>query len=277
MTKARTTVGADDVDTIFGRFGNDVIRADDVDTIAFGFGGNDRIFGGDGFDSLFGGKGDDKLFGGRGNDNLYGGRGNDVLHGDSGRNTEKGTDFGSDNLVGGKGNDRLYVGDGNDTLTGGAGKDSFHFKWQDPMIALAAGTGRAFATITDFDPDMDRLVFDVPGIGKDANGANFVNGSGSATGGVAESFFKGAAADSDGEAVMILEDQGFATGVDAVAAAQNEELGDFVMYFNTTVNVASLLFVDAPDTAHSIARFSNITTLEELQATNFTANDFMFA
>ena len=64
---------------------------------------------------------------------------------------------------------------------------------------------------------------------------------------------------------MVLTDTGFATGADAVTAAQNEAMGDFVLYFNTTVNVASLLFVDALDMAHSIARFANIDSLEDLQ------------
>ena len=65
---------------------------------------------------------------------------------------------------------------------------------------------------------------------------------------------------------MVLTDQGFATGTDAVVAAKGEAKGDFVMYFNISVGVASLLFVDAPNTAHSIARFSNIDSLADLQA-----------
>ena len=52
----------------------------------------------------------------------------------------------------------------------------FVFKWQDPMVALAVGTGRSFTTLTDFEPDDDRLVFDVAGLGKDADGANFIDG-----------------------------------------------------------------------------------------------------
>ncbi|MBA3326018.1 MAG: hypothetical protein H0T41_12385 [Rhodobacteraceae bacterium] len=76
---------------------------------------------------------------------------------------------------------------------------------------------------------------------------------------------------------MILDETGFATGADAVLAAQNEAMGDFVMYFSTTANVASLLFVDALDTAHSIARFANIDSIEDLQDADFTAGDFLFA
>ena len=151
------------------------------------------------------------------------------------------------------------------------------FKWQDPMIALAVGTGRSFTNLTDFDPNQDRFVFDVAGLGSDSNGANFVDGGNGTVSGQAASFFKGAAAASNGESVMVLTDQAFATGADAVIAAQNEAMGDFVIYFNTTVNVGSLLFVDALDMAHSIARFANIDSLADLQAANFDAGDFLFA
>jgi Ca2+-binding RTX toxin-like protein len=254
-------------ETIFGRGGNDLI---------FGRGGADRLFGERGFDTMFGDAGDDMLRGGTQGDILDGGTGDDVLHGDDGRGTVKGTDFASDVLAGGDGDDRLCQSEGNDTLTGGDGRDSFYFKWQDPMIALAAGTGRAFANITDFDPRADRLLFDAAGIGADAAGANFLDGGDGTVGGRAASFFTGAAADSNGQAVMVLTDTGFVTGLDAVAAAQGEALGDFVLYFNTTVNVASLLFVDGTDTAHSIARFANIDSLDELADAGFRAGDFIF-
>ena len=47
-----------------------------------------------------------------------------------------------------------------------------------------------------------------------------------------------------------------------------EATGDFIIYFNTTVGVG---------TAHSIARFANIDSLDDLQNANFTAGDFLFA
>ena len=75
---------------------------------------------------------------------------------------------------------------------------------------------------------------------------------------------------------MVLTDQGFATGADAVEAAQGEARGDFVMYFNSSVGVASLLYVDAPDAAHSIARFSNLDSLADLKAAPLDAGDFLF-
>lgn len=256
-------IGTADSDTIGGRGGDDV---------QFGEDGNDWLFGEDGFDILYGAAGGDALFGGRQNDFLSGGDGNDRLHGDSGRRTAKG----SDRLNGGNGDDRLFQGDGNDALTGGEGYDGFYFKWQDPMVALAAGTGRAFASLTDFRPEEDSLYFDVAGLGSDAAGANFIDGGNGTRGGIASSFFKGAVAASNGESVMILTDQAFATGADAVTAAQNEAMGDFIVYFNTTVNAASLLFVDGANAAHSITRFTNIDSLADLQATNFTASDFIF-
>lgn len=261
--------GTSDRDVIIGGRGDDTLR---------GGAGDDFLRGDQGFDNLNGGSGNDRLFGGAQNDNLQGGGGNDYLSGDNGRSTAKGTDLGSDRLDGGDGNDVLAQGDGNDTLTGGDGMDTFAFRFNDPMVALAAGTGRAFATITDFNVNQDRLTFDAAGVGNDLPDANFVDGgAGDGTpGGVADSFYKGGAAGSNGESVVVLDEEGFATGADAVLAAQGEQAGDLILYFNTTVGVASLLYVDSPDMAHSIARFTDTNSVEELQNTNFQANDFFF-
>jgi hypothetical protein len=117
----------------------------------------------------------------------------------------------------------------------------------------------------------------VPGLGTDAAGANFAPGSGGVAGGQAESFFSGAAAQSNGERVMVLTDQAFASGALAVQAAQGEAAGDFVLYFNSTVGVGSLLVVTAPDAATSIARFTDIASLEDFQGAGFGAADFIFA
>ena len=99
---------------------------------------------------------------------------------------------------------------------------------------------------------------------------------GGVAGGAASSLYSGDASGSNGERVVVLTDQGFASGALAVQAAQNEDAGDFVLYFNTTVNTGSLLVVSAPDTATSIARFTDATTLEDFQAIGFQANDFIF-
>lgn len=237
--------------------------------------GDDMIGGGAGFDVIDGRKGDDSLFGGTQNDLLTGGDGNDVLHGDSGLGTGRG-DLGADRLSGGRGDDVLWVGEGLDALNGGDGYDTFAFRFSNPQTPLAAGTGAAFAAIEDFDAAYDTLAFDVPGLGSDAAGANFAPGSAGVAGGAAESFFSGAAAQSNGERVMVLTDQGFASGALAVQAAQGEAAGDFIVYFNTTVNAASLLVVSAPDQATSIARITNFDELADLQNAGLSAQDFVF-
>lgn len=231
--------------------------------------GDDMLSGLVGFDVLRGRGGDDRLFGGTQNDFVFGGNGDDVLHGDSGPETGSGQDLGADRLDGGNGNDTLYVGDGLDVLTGGNGADTFHFRFTAPVSPAAAGTAPAFASITDFDSGDDTLAFDVPGVGDDLAGASFAPGE---TG----DFFSGAAADAGGERVVVITDRAFASGALAVQAAANEGAGDFVIYFNTTVNTGSLLVISAPDTAVSIARFTGVDTFEEFQAISFTAEDFMF-
>ncbi len=268
--------GSDDGDAMGDDGAPNTVSGGDGDDVLFGSDRADVLLGGSGFDLLDGGAGDDTLFGGPQNDIVKGGAGNDVLHGDSGLETARGSDLGADRLDGGDGFDLLWVGDGLDVLRGGAGFDFFAFKFSNPQTPLAAGTGAAFATIEDFDAADDTLLFDVPGLGEDAVGANFAPGSGGIPGGAAESFFSGAAAGAGGERVVVVTDQSFATGAAAVQAVGGEEAGDFVVYFNTTVNVASLLVVSGPDAATSIARFTNITLLEDLQNANFTAGDFLF-
>ena len=249
--------------------GDDWIAGDD---------GNDNIRGGDGFDVLYGDRGNDKLFGGTGIDFVYGGRDDDTLFGDSGFATAKGSDLSSDVLNGEQGKDLLVQGDGNDVMSGGKGADTFHFRWSDPSVELAAGTGRAFTKITDFNANQDGFQFDAAGVGRTTNGANFVDGgAGDGTaGGIASSFFSGAASNSNGESVVVLTEQAFATGAEAVIAAQGEAAGDLILYFNSTVGVASLLVVDGTDLAHSIARFTNIDSVDELRNAGFDAGDFVF-
>lgn len=268
--------GSPDDDVIRGGQDDDTISGDAGDDRLRGRAGNDLLFGGAGFDLLNGAGGNDTLFGGPQNDFLRGGAGNDVLHGDSGLTTVRGSDLGADRLIGGDGFDVLWAGDGNDSLRSGDGFDTFGFKYSNPLTPLAAGTGAAFASIEDFSAADDTLIFDVAGLGLDAVGANFADGSGGLPGGAAESFFSGAASGANGERVVIVTDQSFASGLAAVQAVGDEQAGDFVIYFNTTVNTGSLLVVSAPDTATSIARFTNFDSLEDLQSANFTAGDFLF-
>jgi hypothetical protein len=268
--------GARGDDTLSGGAGADSLAGGAGDDALAGGGGDDLLLGEAGFDDLRGGDGADTLLGGAQGDNLAGGAGDDVLYGDAGPGAGRG-DTAADRLNGGAGADQLWIGDGGDVATGGAGEDIFGFRFADPLTPLAAGTGAAFATLTDFSAATDTLLFDVPGLGTDAAGANFAPGSGGIVGGAAESFFSGSAASSNGERVMVLTDQGFASGALAVQAAQQEQAGDFIVYFNSTVNAASLLVVSAPDAATSIARFTDITSIEDLQTAGFSANDFIFA
>lgn len=271
MAIGRTIIGTDNQEVLNGTGFDDIIFARGGEDIVSGLAGNDRLMGEADADIMFGGTGNDRVIGGTGNDNVWGDDGADVLFGDSGRQTAKRSDLGIDRLDGGRGNDTLYTGDGDDFLTGGAGADRFYFKYQDPQ----SGGGRAATTLTDFNAGQDKLQFDVAGVGSDVTGANFVNGGGP-NGGPAASFFKGAAANYNGQSVAVLTGQGFATGIDAVVAAEGEARGDLLLYFNSSVGVASLLFVDAPDDAHSIARFSNIDSLADLRAAPFDAGDFLF-
>lgn len=277
--------GGDGDDKLAGGRGDDTLDGGDGKDELRGAGGADLLKGGKGDDSLYGDAGADALYGGDGNDGLYGGTGadilgggagDDVLYGDDGPQTERGADLAADQLNGGAGDDQLWIGDGLDTATSGSGMDTFGFRFSNPLSPAAAGTSPAFAALTDFAAASDTLAFDVAGLGTDAAGANFADGSGGVAGGAAESFYSGDASGSNGERVVVLTDQGFANGGLAVQAAQGEEAGDFVIYFNTTVNTGSLLVVSAPDTATSIARFTDATTLEDFQAIGFSANDFVF-
>jgi hypothetical protein len=268
--------GAMGDDTLRGGRGDDTMRGEAGNDLMQGGEGDDEMHGGAGADRLVGASGWDRMFGGAGIDQLLGGGGSDELWGDSGASTGRG-DLSADVLVGGAGNDTLHIGEGLDVARGGSGEDSFAFRFNDPLSPAAAGTAAAFVTLEDFNPGQDKLVFDAAGLGEDAESANFIDGSGGMPGGQPASFFSGAAAHSDGEAVMVLTGQAFASGALAVQTAQNEEAGDIIVYFNSTVNVASLLVVSAPDTAGSIARFTDITSLDQLQASGFSASDFIFA
>lgn len=135
--------GGDDGEEIDGGAGDDILS---------GEAGNDRITGGDG---------DDILSGGAGADTLAGGDGDDLLEGRvlaAGADARDVTDAdGADHLSGGAGDDLLMLGTG-DTGEGGAGADSF---------IAGSWVGAPVPTITDFDPETDRLVIgyagDTPG------------------------------------------------------------------------------------------------------------------
>lgn len=176
--------GDDGDNTILGKNGNDLLDGGEgVDRI-FGDGGNDTVDGGPGNDSVFGGNGSDLVIGGEGDDLLHGNRDGDFLIDTSGTDSlfgDKGDDLivSSGNLLpdtendalavltqqmdfttdadtegdsvnGGAGNDFIIFGV-DDTVTGGSGEDTFFApSWLEPGEA---------ATVTDFDPEEDRLIY----------------------------------------------------------------------------------------------------------------------
>jgi Ca2+-binding RTX toxin-like protein len=162
-------LSVDDVVTVNGTSGTDLIQGQSGSQILNGLAGDDVLFGGGGNDTLDGGLGNDTLNGGTGVDtatyadavsavtvNLAagtatGGAGSDLLisienvTGSNFNDTLTGT---SNNnvLMGGAGNDTLIGGTGDDTLYGGAGADHF--------VYLAATDSQAgvngIDTIMDF-------------------------------------------------------------------------------------------------------------------------------
>ena len=96
---------------------------------------------GDGNDKAFGRDGNDRLFGGLGNDSLYGSNDDDLVIGQAGDDFLRGGND-DDIIIGGSGNDIIDTGEGADTLVTGV--------WMD---------GLAAATVVDFDPAEDVLVY----------------------------------------------------------------------------------------------------------------------
>jgi|GEM_PF-3049594 len=128
---------------------------DDIALLKSALRGADRITGSADADYAYGWTGNDKLFGNAGNDTLSGDGGNDLLRGGSGNDVLKGGS-GADRIYGDNGNDRLDGGFGADTLTGGAGADRFIF------VEGQIATGDR---VTDFQDNIDTLVFDATGTG----------------------------------------------------------------------------------------------------------------
>ena len=153
-------------DTLNGRGGDDSLAGGAGNDLLFGETGNDNLDGGDGIDTvsyahatagvtvnlgLLGaqntlGAGTDTL---SQIENLRGGSGADWLTGDGNANTLKG-ELGNDTLCGGLGKDLLIGGAGNDTLISGTGADK---------LVFVTNSNSGHDVITDFDMNLDRLVF----------------------------------------------------------------------------------------------------------------------
>ena len=155
-------------DKAFGRDGNDGL---------FGGLGNDSLCGSDDDDLVIGQAGDDFLRGGNDSDIVIGGSGNDYIHGDAGQDILMGADLldkdhwieartsgdipqlsvttvseqgDADTIFGGYGEDTIYAG-ANDIVDTGEGTDT--------LITGVWMDGLAAATVVDFDPAEDVLVY----------------------------------------------------------------------------------------------------------------------
>ncbi|RYG92158.1 tandem-95 repeat protein [Loktanella sp. IMCC34160] len=131
----------DDLDTVYGGAGNDVILTGDDADFVDGGSGNDVIDAGFDADSILGGAGDDIITGGEGADNIDGGTGNDLIYGGldndtldipddldgDGDSNDPGEDLVTNNnmdtIHGGDGDDTIYGRDDDDVLYGDAGSD----------------------------------------------------------------------------------------------------------------------------------------------------------
>ena len=164
--------GGEDGQRIFGNEGDDVLLAGEGDDQAFGGDGSDLILGEEGDDFLRGGDQSDLILGGEGEDTLFGDLGADILVGadviDEGPFVDRIRSEGivdaalldnytpsleeneADELNGGFGEDLLLLG-GNDIASGGGNSDAFAVgDWITPENP---------ATITDFEPETETIVF----------------------------------------------------------------------------------------------------------------------
>jgi len=133
--------GTDGVDVIHGLGGNDVINGKEGNDIICGGDGDDRIRGGMGDDVIYGSAGNDTLFGLQGKDKMYGGPGEDKMYGGIGNDRLSG---GADNdeLFGGMDNDRLFGREGNDRIFGDAGNDALHGNLGNDLLVGGEGDDR---------------------------------------------------------------------------------------------------------------------------------------
>ena len=138
-----------DLDTVFGGAGNDVISTGDDADVVDGGEGNDLIDGGFDDDSLSGGSGNDTIIGAEGADNIDAGAGDDLVHGGYGPgvpdsvNIPDATDLlplnANDNIFGGAGDDTIYGQDDDDTIDGGADWDLIYGGIDEDLITGGAG------------------------------------------------------------------------------------------------------------------------------------------
>lgn len=181
--------------TILGKNGDDELNGRAGDDRVFGDGGQDSVDGAFGDDSVYGGHGDDLVLGGNGDDFSRGGRDDDVVvdttgadvifgDGDNDLIIASGTmdadasdaflanpepDTGIANLLDqlqidfsedtdGRG-DAIFAGSGDDTVVFGADDTVSGGDGADTLLTASWLEGEDAATVTDFDPEEDRLLY----------------------------------------------------------------------------------------------------------------------
>ncbi|WGI22653.1 Hint domain-containing protein [Amylibacter sp. IMCC11727] len=143
-------IGGAGEDTIYAGFDDDTVDGGNDDDLIVGSEGNDEIRGGQGNDVIYGGlettdildiPDDVDLLPDNNTDTLYGGNGNDTIYGRDDDDLIYG-DTGNDVLFGGIDDDTLYGGQGNDTFEGGEGEDQqFGGNDRDTFNVLSAADG----------------------------------------------------------------------------------------------------------------------------------------
>ena len=140
-----------DLDTVFGGAGDDVIiTGDDSDSIDGGAGNdfidagidNDSVTGGTGNDTIIGGQGEDIIEGNDGDDLIYGGLVTEVL--DQPDAIDEAPNDNRDTIYGGAGNDTIFGRDDADTLFGGIGNDVLDGGIDDDVINGDGGDDTIF-------------------------------------------------------------------------------------------------------------------------------------
>ncbi|MDN5787942.1 Hint domain-containing protein [Pseudorhodobacter sp.] len=186
-----------DLDTVYGGYGNDTITTGDDRDLIYGGVGHDNIDGGVDDDTIYGGHGNDTIVGGEGSDYIEGNEGHDLIYGglspaypdsvnipDVGAFPDLRPDNGMDTIYGGDGNDTIFGLDDNDLIYGGAGDDLIDAGIDNDTVYGDRGndTIRGGEGVDSLYGGADRDVFIVDnqlaGIGEKPDGSvNFIDGN----------------------------------------------------------------------------------------------------
>ncbi len=169
-----------DLDTVYGGYGDDTIRTGDDRDVIFGGADNDDIDGGFDNDTISGGLGDDTVVGNEGADEIRGKSGDDLIYGglddsfpeavnipDAAGDlvTDNNTDLiygglGADTIYGRDDDDTIYGGFDNDVIDGGVDEDDLYGNRGNDTLRGGEGADSVYGGA-----DRDLIVVDVRGNG----------------------------------------------------------------------------------------------------------------